>query len=55
MRETGARFIAEILKAYNVTHVLYVEAMLRRSLVEMEELGIKEDIDTWRKGIGIHG
>jgi acetolactate synthase-1/2/3 large subunit len=38
---SGARFIAETLKGYGVTHVFYVEAILRRSLVEMEEIGIK--------------
>ena len=38
---TGARFIAETFKGYGVTHVFYVEAILRRALVEMEELGIR--------------
>ena len=37
---SGARFIAETLKGYGVTHVFYVEAILRRTLVEMEKLGI---------------
>jgi acetolactate synthase-1/2/3 large subunit len=37
---TGGRFIAETLKGYGVTHVFYVEAIARRALVEMEELGI---------------
>lgn len=40
MRMTGARFIAETLKGYGVTHVFFVEAILRRGLVEMETLGI---------------
>ncbi len=34
---TGARVIAETLKGYGVTHVFMVPAVLRRSLVEMEE------------------
>ncbi|MBN2325158.1 MAG: thiamine pyrophosphate-binding protein [Spirochaetes bacterium] len=38
---TGARYIAETLNGYGVTHVFYVEAILRRTLVEMEKLGIK--------------
>ena len=37
---SGARFIAETLKGYGVTHVFFVEAILRRSLLEMEALGI---------------
>jgi len=36
----GARFIAETLKGYGVTHVFYMEAMLRMTAVEMEALGI---------------
>jgi len=40
-RMTGARYIAETLKGYGVTHVFYVEAILRRTMVEMEKLGIK--------------
>ncbi len=38
---TGARYIAETLKAYGVDHVFYVEAILRRTMVELEKLGIK--------------
>jgi acetolactate synthase-1/2/3 large subunit len=41
---TGARFIAESLKGYGVTHVFYMDAILRRTLVEMEELGIRRII-----------
>jgi len=37
---SGARFIAETLKAYGITHVFYMEAILRRTLVELEKLGI---------------
>jgi len=36
----GARFIAETLKSYGVTHVFYVDAMLRKAMVDLEELGI---------------
>lgn len=38
---TGAQYIARTLKGYDVTHVFYIEAILRRTLVEMEKLGIK--------------
>ncbi len=38
---TGARFIAETFKAYGVSHVFFVEAILRRALVAMESLGIR--------------
>lgn len=38
---TGARFIAETLKSYGITHVFYVEAILRRTLVELERLGVQ--------------
>ena len=40
MKMSGARFIAETFKGYGVTHVFFVEAILRRGLVEMETLGI---------------
>ena len=40
MRMSGARFIAETFKGYGVSHVFFVEAILRRGLVEMETLGI---------------
>lgn len=39
-RMTGARFIAETLKGYGVTHVFYVPSILGEALVEMERLGI---------------
>jgi len=40
IEKTTARFIAETLKGYGITHVFYVDAILRRALVEMESLGI---------------
>ena len=40
-RMTGAKFIAETVKGYGVTHVFFMEAILRSTLVEMEALGIK--------------
>jgi acetolactate synthase-1/2/3 large subunit len=38
---SGARFLAETLKGYGITHVFFVEAILRRTLLEMEALGIR--------------
>lgn len=38
---TGARFIGEMLHGYGVTHVFFVEAILRRALMEMEARGIR--------------
>jgi len=37
---TGARYIAETLTGYGVTHVFFVPAILRMALVEMERLNI---------------
>ena len=35
---SGARFIAETLNGYGVTHVFYIDAILRYTLVELEAL-----------------
>jgi acetolactate synthase-1/2/3 large subunit len=40
-RMSGGKFIAEMFKGYGVTHVFFVEAILRLGLVEMEALGIR--------------
>ena len=40
-RMSGGRFIAEMCKSYGVTHVFFVEAILRQTLMEMEILGIR--------------
>lgn len=37
---SGARLIAETLRGYGVTHVFYVDAILRKTMVDLEELGI---------------
>jgi acetolactate synthase-1/2/3 large subunit len=39
-RMTGARFIAETLKGYGVTHVFYVPTVVPEVMIEMERLGI---------------
>jgi acetolactate synthase-1/2/3 large subunit len=38
---SGGRFIAEMCSGYGVTHVFFVEAILRQTLMEMESLGIR--------------
>jgi acetolactate synthase-1/2/3 large subunit len=38
---SGAKFIAETLKGYGVTHVFWVETIMRRTLLEMEAIGIR--------------
>jgi acetolactate synthase-1/2/3 large subunit len=40
-KRTGARFLAETLKGYGVTHIFFVEAILRKTLVELEMLGVR--------------
>jgi len=40
-QRSGARLIAETLKGYDVTHVFFMLAILRRTLVELEDLGIQ--------------
>lgn len=37
----GCEFIAKTLKGYGTTHVFLVEAMLRRTMVELEKLGVR--------------
>ena len=41
---TGAKFMADMFKAYGVTHVFLVPAILRRALAEMDLIGIKRVI-----------
>ncbi|HTN61647.1 MAG TPA: thiamine pyrophosphate-binding protein [Devosia sp.] len=37
---SGARYIADYLKAREVSHVFFMDAILRRALIEMEAVGI---------------
>ena len=41
LQVTGARYVAECLARYGVTHLFYVDAILRRAMVDMEALGIR--------------
>ena len=38
---TGARYLAESFKAIGVSHVFFIDAVLRGTLIELEELGIQ--------------
>ncbi|MBI4296527.1 MAG: thiamine pyrophosphate-binding protein [Chloroflexi bacterium] len=40
-RMSGARFIAETINGYRVTHVFFVPAIMWKTLVEMDKLGIQ--------------
>ena len=48
-RMSGARFLAETLREYGVTHVFFVPAIIRRALVEMEDVGIQRIISHGEK------
>ena len=37
---TGARYLAEALKQVGVTDVFFIDAVLRRTLIELEQVGI---------------
>lgn len=47
---TGGRFIAEALQSHGVTHVFFMDAILRRALVEMEKIGIRRILAHSEKG-----
>ena len=40
-RMTGARFMAETMKEYGVSHVFYMPMIVTRALMEMEKVGIR--------------
>ncbi|HET7598188.1 MAG TPA: thiamine pyrophosphate-binding protein [Burkholderiales bacterium] len=48
---TGARLIAETLKAYGVSHVFFMDAILRRALAEMDEVGVKRILGHSEKAV----
>src|SRR5512134_376792 len=47
----GARFFARMLQAYGVTHVFFMDAILRRALAEMEDTGITRVLGHSEKGV----
>jgi acetolactate synthase-1/2/3 large subunit len=38
---TGAEYIAQVLNRNGITHVFYIETILRKTMIEMEKLGIR--------------
>src|SRR5690606_28951033 len=50
-RMTGVRFIAETIKPQGISHVLFMDAILRRSLTEMEDVGVKRVLGHSEKGV----
>ena len=40
-RMTGARFLAETMKGYGVTHCFFMPTIVTKALVEMEKVGIR--------------
>jgi acetolactate synthase-1/2/3 large subunit len=48
---TGARLFAQMLKAYGVSHVFFMDAILRRALAEMEDAGIKRILGHSEKAV----
>ena len=48
---TGARLLAETLKAYGVSHVFFMDAILRRALAEMDEIGLKRILGHSEKAV----
>ncbi len=49
---TGARYFARMLEAYGVTHVFFMDAVLRRALAEMEDTKIDRILGHSEKGVG---
>ena len=52
-RMTGAKYLADTLKAYGVSHVFLVPAVLRKSLAEMDMVGIKRVVTHGEKAAAI--
>lgn len=48
---TGARMFARMLQAYGVTHVFFMDAVLRRALAEMEDTGISRVLGHSEKAV----
>ncbi len=47
----GSRLVAHLLKAHGVTHVFFMDAVLRRALAEMEDFGIARILGHSEKAI----
>src|ERR1044072_429549 len=40
-KTTGAKFVADIMKGYGITHVFYVPQVISKALVAMEDMSIR--------------
>ena len=49
---TGAKYFTRMLEAYGVTHVFFMDAVLRRALAEMEDTKIDRILGHSEKGVG---
>lgn len=48
---TGAKLVAQTLRAYGVSHVFFMDAILRRALAEMEDAGIRRILGHSEKAV----
>lgn len=51
-KKTGAKFFAQMLEAYGVTHIFFMDAILRRMLAEIEDTNIVRVLGHSEKGVG---
>jgi acetolactate synthase I/II/III large subunit len=49
---TGAKYFAQLLEAYGVTHIFFMDAILRRALAEVEDTKIVRVLGHSEKGVG---
>lgn len=49
---TGAKYFAKLLEAYGVTHIFFMDAILRRALAELEDTKIVRVLGHSEKGVG---
>ena len=49
---TGAKYFAKLLEAYGVTHIFFMDAILRRALAEIEDTKIVRVLGHSEKGVG---
>ena len=48
---TGAEYLARSLAANGTTHVFFIDAVLRRTLIELDGLGVKRVLGHSEKGV----
>jgi len=49
---SGAKYFAKLLEAYGVTHIFFMDAILRRALAEVEDTKIVRVLGHSEKGVG---